>query len=302
MKKKLVPVAVLLIVLLAVVAIVLAAIFNDDEQTAGNGGGDTGTTTSTEFNFNLEDIFGSGGIELPEDELDDDDRQPSTGSTSGTTASTQNKKEDFDDTMPDVAAFKIFYASGLFTVDGGAVDATQKTTLLKAIESHGYAVFPEDMRADLNGVTSLSGYDLYIFEDLGLVDVTLDGGAAWYINSWTEETALGQSVEKGSYNFVESDPDAYDRVSLHIKNGVIFKELTTSSGKVSAHVTEYREAGANLEGYRVVYSTGDDPLIFAKDTGERKSVVVAFSIGDSNLNMYMTNFNLLIGNFISFSK
>ena len=295
MKKKLVLVAVLVVVLLAVASIVLAAIFNDDGQTEGNGGGDAGTTESTEFNFNLEDIFGSGGIELPEDVLGDD-RQPSTGSTSGTTASTQNKKEDFDDTMPDVASFKIFYASSLLTADGG------KTTLLKAIESHGYAVFPEDMRADLDGVTSLSGYDLYIFEDLGAVDVALDNGAVWYINSWAQGTELGESVEKGSYIFTESDPDAYDRISLHIKNGVTFKELSTSSGKVSAQVTEYRTVSVGLEGYKVVYSTGDDPLIFAKDTGERKTVVVTFSIGDSNLNMYMTNFNLLIGNFISFSK
>ena len=294
----------LAVVLLAVAAIVLAAVFNKDEQ-AGESGGSTGTTASTEFDFNLEDIFGSGGIELPEDVLDDDDvtvPTSSTSGTSGTTASTQNKKEDFDDTMPEVADFKIFYASSLFTVDGGVINTEKKTTLLKAIESYGYLVFPEDMRADLSGVSSLSGYDLYIFEDMGLVDVTLDGGAAWYISSWTEDILMGNSTCSGSYVFAESNPEAYDRISLHIKNGVTFNELTTSSGKVSAQVTEYREVSANLEEYKVVYSTGDDPLIFAKDTGARKTVVVTFSIEDSNLNMYMANFNLLIGNFISFSK
>ena len=68
MKKKLVLVAVLVVVLLAVASIVLAAIFNDDGQTEGNGG-DAGTTESTEFNPNLEDIFGSGEIILPDIEL-----------------------------------------------------------------------------------------------------------------------------------------------------------------------------------------------------------------------------------------
>ena len=237
----------LAVVLLVVAAIVLAAVFNDNGQTAGSGAGGTGTTASSELDFNLEDIFGSGGIELPEDVLDDDDVTVPTSGTSGTTASTQNKKEDFDDTMPEASDFKIFYASSLFTVDGGVINTEKKTTLLKAIESYGYFVFPEDMCADLSGVSSLSGYDLYIFEDMGLVDVTLDGGAAWYISSWSEDILMGNSTSSGSYAFTESNPEAYDRISLHIKNGVAFNELTTSSGKVSAQVTEYREVSANIE-------------------------------------------------------
>ena len=299
MKKKLVLVAVLVVVLLAVASIVLAAVFNDDGQTEGNGGSGTGTTESTELDFNFEDIFGSGEIVLPDDEVDDDTTVPSTG---GTTASTQNKNENSGDKMPTADTFKIFYASGcLETLDDGVINQEKKTMLQTAIEGNGYHIFPEDMRTDLNGVTTLSGYDLYIFEDLGLVDVTLDGGAVWYINSWAQGTMLGENVGQGSYSFEVSDPNAKDIASITIKQGVLFNELTTSDGKVKATVENYRAVSQDLQKYTAVYSFGEAPLILAAEDGGRAVIVVTLAFENSNLNMYRANFKKLVANFIDFS-
>ena len=218
------------------------------------------------------------------------------------TASTQNKNENSGDKMPNADTFKIFYASGcLETLDDGVINQEKKTMLQTAIESNGYHIFPEDMRTDLNGVTTLSGYDLYIFEDLGLVDVTLDGGAVWYINSWAQGTMLGENVGEGSYNFEVSNSDAKDIASITIKQGVLFNELTTSDGKIKATVEIYRAISQDLQKYTAVYSSGEAPLILAAEDGGRAVIVVTFAFENSNLNMYRANFKKLVANFIDFS-
>ena len=62
----------ILLLVMAFVCLMLAACGEDDETTGttGTSGSSNDSVTGTTIIFNFEDIFGEGGYELPEEELD----------------------------------------------------------------------------------------------------------------------------------------------------------------------------------------------------------------------------------------
>jgi len=151
---------------------------------------------------------------------------------------------------------------------------------LKSIGSNVNVYVPEDSTLIKN-----SGYDLYVYDGY-LPEVLPNDGAIWVLNPPKTHAQLGFSV--GTANTGEFRMQATNDISD--AKTIIMEHIT--SGTIEA--TKYMEI-TNYDGFNVLMSCNNDPILLAGRKGNAKVVVLAIDLHYSNLPINL-NMAILVNN------
>lgn len=186
--------------------------------------------------------------------------------------------------------------------------------LLNALGAGGHVVRSESMFDSVDRVEEFSGYDLYIFENVVPPTLPTDG-AVWILNPPKEINELqGLSViidHESARNAAEEDN----------KNGYPFKHSMDSSPYVSAltqkvdfetpmvfgqleikaAISKYAPITFYGDTFSPVYNCNGSAAMIVGTQGKVRTIVTSFDFNDSNLQIFVADFPVLVKNMVRFS-